>query len=149
MRLTCPACGAQYAPPEGAIPEGGRIVRCSACRAEWRATPGAETTGSAKRSAAADVPALSPQPETAPATRSPAPEAALAGSLETEPAEGGGSGFMAGFAAVALVALAALGLYLNHQAVADAAPALAGPVDAFVNAVDALRLQLARLLGTA
>jgi predicted Zn finger-like uncharacterized protein len=41
MRLVCPACGAAYEAPEGAIPEAGRWVRCSACRAEWMARPAA------------------------------------------------------------------------------------------------------------
>jgi predicted Zn finger-like uncharacterized protein len=35
MILTCPACGTQYVVKDGAIPEGGRKVRCAACRHSW------------------------------------------------------------------------------------------------------------------
>jgi hypothetical protein len=54
---------------------------------------------------------------------------------------------MAGFSVVALLALGGLALYLNHQAVADAAPALAGPLEAYVALVDDLRQRLAGLAG--
>jgi predicted Zn finger-like uncharacterized protein len=36
MILTCPACGTQYVVKEGAIPPGGRQVRCAACGHSWR-----------------------------------------------------------------------------------------------------------------
>ncbi len=39
MILTCPACGTQYAVKEGAIPEGGRKVRCASCRHSWHQMP--------------------------------------------------------------------------------------------------------------
>jgi predicted Zn finger-like uncharacterized protein len=42
MELTCPACSARYAVPVTAIPASGRLVRCSNCRAEWKAMPTAE-----------------------------------------------------------------------------------------------------------
>ena len=35
MILTCPACGTQYVVKDGAIPEGGRKVRCASCRHSW------------------------------------------------------------------------------------------------------------------
>lgn len=35
MILTCPSCGTQYAVKDGAIPEGGRKVRCAACGHSW------------------------------------------------------------------------------------------------------------------
>ncbi len=35
MILTCPACATQYAVKDGAIPPGGRKVRCASCRHSW------------------------------------------------------------------------------------------------------------------
>jgi hypothetical protein len=60
---------------------------------------------------------------------------------------GGRGGFMAGFTAVALLALGGLAIYVNHQAVMDAVPALAGTVESFVALVDDLRQRLAGLAG--
>jgi len=42
MILTCPSCGTQYAVKEGAIPQGGRKVRCASCGHSWHQDP--ETT---------------------------------------------------------------------------------------------------------
>ena len=39
MILTCPACGTQYAVKDGAIPEGGRKVRCASCGHSWPQMP--------------------------------------------------------------------------------------------------------------
>ena len=39
MILTCPSCGTQYAVKDGAIPEGGRKVRCAACGHSWHQDP--------------------------------------------------------------------------------------------------------------
>ena len=41
MILTCPSCGTQYAVKDGAIPEGGRKVRCAACGHSWHQDPDA------------------------------------------------------------------------------------------------------------
>lgn len=35
MILTCPACATQYVVKDGAIPDGGRQVRCAACKHSW------------------------------------------------------------------------------------------------------------------
>jgi len=35
MILTCPSCGTQYAVKDGAIPQGGRKVRCASCGHSW------------------------------------------------------------------------------------------------------------------
>lgn len=39
MILTCPACGTQYAVKDGAVPPGGRQVRCAACKHRWHQDP--------------------------------------------------------------------------------------------------------------
>jgi predicted Zn finger-like uncharacterized protein len=39
MILTCPACGTQYLVKDGAIPAGGRKVRCASCRHSWHQDP--------------------------------------------------------------------------------------------------------------
>ena len=47
MILTCPSCGTQYVVKDGAIPPGGRQVRCASCKHSWHqdsdATAEAET----------------------------------------------------------------------------------------------------------
>ena len=44
MILTCPACGTRYVVKDGAIPDGGRQVRCASCKHSWHQDP--ETAGS-------------------------------------------------------------------------------------------------------
>ncbi len=39
MIATCPACGKRYRLPDGAVPSGGRSVRCAACGHGWTALP--------------------------------------------------------------------------------------------------------------
>lgn len=39
MILTCPSCGTQYEVRDGAIPEGGRQVRCATCGHSWHQEP--------------------------------------------------------------------------------------------------------------
>ena len=39
MILTCPSCGTQYAVKDGAIPSGGRKVRCASCGHSWHQLP--------------------------------------------------------------------------------------------------------------
>ena len=39
MILTCPACATQYAVKDGAIPPGGRQVRCASCKHSWHQDP--------------------------------------------------------------------------------------------------------------
>jgi predicted Zn finger-like uncharacterized protein len=157
MRVTCPACGAQYAPPEGSIPPEGCAVRCSSCKAEWRVqgeppmapaaatvAPEAVETPPLRAAIAAD-----PDPVVVPPAQPPrrASVREMTASFEPEPeTSGGGSAFMAGFATVTLLALAAIAVYANHQAVADAIPALAGPLERYAEAMDAARDWLARSL---
>jgi predicted Zn finger-like uncharacterized protein len=39
MILTCPNCGTQYVVKDGAIPPGGRQVRCASCKHSWHQDP--------------------------------------------------------------------------------------------------------------
>src|ERR1043165_6652453 len=39
MILTCPDCGTQYVVKDGAIPPGGRQVRCASCKHSWHQDP--------------------------------------------------------------------------------------------------------------
>lgn len=47
MILTCPSCGTQYAVKDGAIPEGGRKVRCASCGESWHQDPEPDAGGDA------------------------------------------------------------------------------------------------------
>ena len=40
MILTCPACDTKYVVKDGAIPAGGRQVRCASCKHSWHQNPG-------------------------------------------------------------------------------------------------------------
>ncbi|SEA37439.1 zinc-ribbon domain-containing protein [Rubrimonas cliftonensis] len=182
MQITCPACAAVYEAPDDAIPEGGRMVRCSACRAEWRARraapagrgnveAAAPALAASRRAdappAAAALPAApaSPAPpvQTPPAAAPPAlvpsgpvpsgaaprsdPPPPMLASLEEEPeASRPRSGFLIGFAVTAVLSLGAVALYARHDAVAAAAPQLAGPIARYVETVDRGRQALADLV---
>lgn len=39
MILTCPECSTKYVVKDGAIPEGGRQVRCASCKHSWHQDP--------------------------------------------------------------------------------------------------------------
>lgn len=41
MILTCPACDTKYVVKDGAIPPGGRQVRCASCKHSWHQNPDA------------------------------------------------------------------------------------------------------------
>ena len=61
MILTCPECGTQYVVKDGAIPPGGRQVRCASCKHSWHQDP--EATAELELDEAAEVGAA-PVPET-------------------------------------------------------------------------------------
>lgn len=46
MILTCPSCGTQYVVKDGAIPPGGRQVRCASCKHSWHQNPDGEESAS-------------------------------------------------------------------------------------------------------
>jgi len=63
MILTCPSCGTQYVVKDGAVPPGGRQVRCTACKHSWHQDP--ETiTGEEPRATSPSEPADAEPPET-------------------------------------------------------------------------------------
>lgn len=66
MILTCPSCGTQYAVKDGAIPEGGRNVRCAACGHSWHQDP--EVSATEEEPAPVSEPASEPGDPAAPAT---------------------------------------------------------------------------------
>jgi predicted Zn finger-like uncharacterized protein len=45
MILTCPSCGTRYVVKDGAIPAGGRTVRCAQCRHSWHQGPEEASAG--------------------------------------------------------------------------------------------------------
>lgn len=173
MQITCPACAAVYEAPDDAVPEDGRMVRCSACRAEWRARrPGADAgappsqrgADPAETAPTAAAPALAAsrdlRPAPAPAAPAPAqptapapprpradPPPPMLASLEEEPeAARPRSGFLIGFAVTAVLCLGAVALYARHDAAAAAVPQLAEPIARYVETVDRGREALAELV---
>jgi predicted Zn finger-like uncharacterized protein len=64
MILTCPSCGTQYAVKDGAIPQGGRKVRCATCGHNWRQDAQSEAPGNDEN--------IVPVPEPSPAPGDPA-----------------------------------------------------------------------------
>lgn len=67
MILTCPACGTRYVVKDGAIPDGGRQVRCASCKHSWHQDPqeGDPQDGGPEPSSEQEFPA--PAPMTHPA----------------------------------------------------------------------------------
>ena len=61
----------------------------------------------------------------------------------------GGSSFRSGFLLVLTVAILASAVYGSADAIADAVPALAGPLKSYVAFIDSLRLQLDGLMQSA
>jgi predicted Zn finger-like uncharacterized protein len=82
MILTCPACSTQYAVKDGAIPPGGRQVRCASCKHSWHQDP--QEIGEALPETAIAPPPPSVDPVEAPLAE--IPEAAAAeGMIAEEP----------------------------------------------------------------
>ena len=67
MIPTCPSCGTQYAVKDGAIPEGGRKVRCASCGHSWHQLPenGETETGTVPVPEPSPTPADPAVPDTA------------------------------------------------------------------------------------
>jgi len=56
MILTCPACATQYTVKDGAVPPGGRQVRCAACKHSWHQLPEGNQAGAPVETAIAPPP---------------------------------------------------------------------------------------------
>jgi predicted Zn finger-like uncharacterized protein len=86
MILTCPACSTQYAVKDGAIPPGGRQVRCASCKHSWHQDPEDNAGGISE---ALPETAIAPPPPRVDAVEPPladVPEAAAAeGMIAEEP----------------------------------------------------------------
>lgn len=59
MILTCPECGTNYVVKDGAIPAGGRKVRCASCKHSWHQNPDNADAGSVEEPEATPIPAPS------------------------------------------------------------------------------------------
>jgi predicted Zn finger-like uncharacterized protein len=86
MILTCPSCGTQYAVKDGAIPEGGRKVRCASCGHSWHQLPESETADE-------EQPYQAPVAEPAPEPGDPAAVATGFDEPAPEPEERGSSDY--------------------------------------------------------
>jgi predicted Zn finger-like uncharacterized protein len=62
MILTCPSCGTQYVVKDGAIPPGGRQVRCTACKHHWHQDP--EGVAGEVEELQPETTGVAPEPET-------------------------------------------------------------------------------------
>jgi len=86
MILTCPACDTKYVVKDGAIPPGGRQVRCASCKHSWHQDPDEMP---AEPATAADIdlggpPPPQPDMEEQPLAEAPA-EAEATGNIASEP----------------------------------------------------------------
>lgn len=63
MILTCPACSTKYVVKDGAIPAGGRQVRCAACKHSWHQDPeaGAEAGPDVEEQSIAEAALIEPR----------------------------------------------------------------------------------------
>lgn len=93
MILTCPACDTKYVVKDGAIPPGGRQVRCASCKHSWYQDP---EIAVAEPVTVSDIDFGSPPPEHAEQLATEAPLEAeagdnVAGEPQLEPDDGGQS----------------------------------------------------------
>ena len=63
MILTCPSCGTQYVVKDGAIPPGGRQVRCASCKHSWHQDPDEQMAAAPEESPALDEAEAPPEAE--------------------------------------------------------------------------------------
>jgi len=73
MILTCPSCGTQYVVKDGAIPDGGRQVRCASCKHSWHQDPEPENAEELTLTSDEELPPEQPQ-SFDPGETSPEPE---------------------------------------------------------------------------
>lgn len=63
MILTCPACQTRYVVNDGAIPPGGRQVRCASCKHNWHQDPEPDSSDQSIAEAAIIEPRSGPEAE--------------------------------------------------------------------------------------
>lgn len=63
MILTCPACQTRYVVKDGAIPPGGRQVRCASCKHSWHQDPETDSGDQSIAEAAIIDPSSGPEAE--------------------------------------------------------------------------------------
>ena len=85
MILTCPSCGTQYVVKDGAIPPGGRQVRCSSCKYSWHQNPYESAESETPLQAMDEAPVDEEQGESPPAAEE---DESLAGATLIEPRSG-------------------------------------------------------------
>ena len=61
MILTCPACDTKYVVKDGAIPPGGRQVRCASCKHSWHQEPDADTGAEVDEQTIAEAAMIEPR----------------------------------------------------------------------------------------
>ena len=81
MILTCPSCGTQYVVKDGAIPPGGRQVRCASCKHSWHQDPDAVAEDEAQ-------PEMMEEAAAAPAPPEPSEDESVAEATLIEPRSG-------------------------------------------------------------
>ena len=85
MILTCPSCGTQYVVKDGAIPPGGRQVRCASCKHSWHQNPDESAESETPLQAMDEAPVDEEQGESPPAAEE---DESLAGATLIEPRSG-------------------------------------------------------------
>ena len=61
MILTCPACDTKYVVKDGAIPPGGRQVRCASCKHSWHQDPDGPPAQESEEQSVADAAMIEPR----------------------------------------------------------------------------------------
>ena len=61
MILTCPACDTKYVVKDGAIPPGGRQVRCASCKHSWHQDPEGAATAETEDQSVAEAVLIEPR----------------------------------------------------------------------------------------
>ena len=61
MILTCPACDTKYVVKDGAIPPGGRQVRCASCKHSWHQDPEGGAAPEAEGQSLAEAAVIEPR----------------------------------------------------------------------------------------
>jgi predicted Zn finger-like uncharacterized protein len=152
MILTCPDCATSYFVDDGAIPDGGRTVKCASCGARWKATPQPQAAAPAEAPpppaddlVAEPVAAVAPEAEIPPPDdldiiAEPASPPAPAPAAARAQTKGRGKALWIGAGIAATLALAIGGAVVFRQQVVNAFPASAAAYAAVGLPVDRLGL---------